>query len=547
MTSTPAPEPPFALDGAVNALKLDEVLAVGTELTWLDFKRECDLSDNAARVEFAKDAGAMMFYGGYLVVGVEDDGVVVGMPKEQARLFDEATVRDKLDKYLGDGYEVRSQVHKVTTDAGEVDVALVWMGPHPDGFNVFKVLGNIVNADGKQESAFRKGDVFARHGSRSERWNQADLVAANARRDALAKEQWRAEYADEFARMLHAARTADGVVRDPSVSFTWRLDADGFEASTVELMRRDDDVPLRRMLRDARAEVERIASAPVGGVRDISSPAALGAGPAALADLVTVLDRVTTVAALALDLDRPRYFTMATRTLADMYSWSITDLRVQTSAHGLAPVLRLRLAERLYALGGLAVRLKLWAQVRSLILLDVAGLDEFNVGRTWHRDALTGAANAKLFNIVRPDGRVVEVSLPHLAAGVAAAMPVLRPDVPDLDPRSPRNPVLSSVCAFDLLAAVIASTAVDATSERSVFNVSYPNFARFDDQFDKVVAQLVTNPQVRSELVADVSDATLARVLVLVDNAARQESARFFGWEGYRDQSVKDFIAKHAP
>jgi hypothetical protein len=546
VTSIPGHERPFALDGLVNADKLRELLAVQTELPWLDLKRECDLSDTRARIEFAKDVGAMQAAGGYLLVGVEDDGTVVGLPAGQARLFDEATVRAKLDKFLGEGYEVRCQVHPVETDAGPVEVAIVWVAPHPDGFNVFKAVGNYPRADGKQETVFRRGDVFARHGTRSEPWNQADLAAGNARRDALAEDRWRAKSAEDFARTLHAATTARSVIDDPSASYTWKLDAEGFEAATVELMRRDDDVPVRRMLKDARAEVARIVLEPVGRVGEVAGPGAEGRGPAALDEVVTVLDRLTMVAALALELDRPKYFTLAVQAFAQLYGWSVTDLRVQTSAHGLAPLLQLRIAERLYALGGMGVRLDRWVQVRELAGLDVAGLDEFGVGRTWHRDALTTGGRAKLFDVTREDGRTYEASLLQLANGVAARMPVLRPDLPEPDPRAPRDPMLLSICAFDLLAAVVASVRADAKDSDDVFYVSYPNFARFSGHYDKVVGPLVADERVRSELVGDVSDVVLARVLKVVDGAARKVEQRYFGWDGFRDEDVKEFIAKNA-
>ncbi|WP_137293537.1 AlbA family DNA-binding domain-containing protein [Nocardioides dongxiaopingii] len=546
MTSLPAHEPPFYLDGSVTRDKLMELIGVETELKWLDLKRECDINKSEGKVEIAKDVGAMQIAGGYVLLGVDDDGTVTGLPVGHARYFDEATLRSKLDAYLGAGYDLRSKVHQVETDNGPVDVALVWVAPHPDGCNVFRATGNYANDKGEPKVAFRAGDVYARHGTKSEPWNQDDRAEVNARRDAAARDRWRAESTEEFARQLHAATTANSVTNDPSATYTWKLDADGFEAATVELIRRNDDVPLKRMLRSAQAEVRRIVSEPIGRVRDIANASTTGLGAAAADELTTVLDRFTTIAALALDLDRPRYFTMATQALAELYSWSTTDLRVQSSAHGLAPLLWLRMAERQYAVGGLAVRLKRWAQVRELVLLDVDGLDEFSVGRTWHRDALTQSSRAGLFDVVRTDGRPFEASLLQFATGVAFRLPVLRPDLPELDPRSPRDPVRVSICTFDLLAGIVASVQVDATTERHVFNVSYPNFARFEDNFDKPIAKLIADPQVRAELTGNVSDATLARVLALVDQVAQKEAQRYFGWDGYHDQVVKHFIDKHA-
>ncbi|MGH3412062.1 MAG: hypothetical protein ACRDQ1_05710 [Sciscionella sp.] len=167
-------------------------------------------------------------------------------------------------------------------------------------------------------------------------WHQADRAEANARRDPAAKNQWRAESADDFAQALHAATTASNVTNDPSATYTWTLDGAGFEAGTVELLRRDDDVPVKRMLRAPQAEVRRLVADPASGGR-----------PAAADELATVLDRLVTVAGLALDLDRPRYYTMVTQALAELHGWAVGDLRVQTSAYGLVPLLGLRSANSL--------------------------------------------------------------------------------------------------------------------------------------------------------------------------------------------------------
>jgi len=71
---------PFALDGTVTRDELLELLGVQTELTWLDYKRECYLASTAGVVEVTKDIGAMSILGGHLVIGADDHGAVVGLP-----------------------------------------------------------------------------------------------------------------------------------------------------------------------------------------------------------------------------------------------------------------------------------------------------------------------------------------------------------------------------------------------------------------------------------------------------------------------------------
>lgn len=259
---TSVDQPPFALDGTVTREKLAELLAVQTELAWLDYKSECDLSHAAGLVELAKDAGAMGILGGYLVVGADNAGRPVGLPAGQARLFDEAALAGKLARYLPAGSVVRSAVHRVDNGAGDVDLAVVWVAPHPDGWTVFVRDGDYVDEHGKQKKAFRAGDVYARHGSRSEPWSQSEIGLARVRLVARVKDAWRAEHAEETRLALKSALAGAAAADGPAAAFIWQLDAAGFEDATVELVRRTDDVPVRRMLRGALADAQNLVRRP---------------------------------------------------------------------------------------------------------------------------------------------------------------------------------------------------------------------------------------------------------------------------------------------
>lgn len=535
--STPATGAPrFALDGTVTRDKLLELLDVQTELPTLDYKRQCDLSGAAGTVELVKDIGAMGILGGYLVVGADDSGGVTGLPAGQAALFDQATLSAKAAKYLPAGLELRSTVHKLDDGSGPCEVALVWVGPHPDGWCVFTRDGDYTDAaTGKGKTAFRAGDVYARHGTRSEPWTQSDIAAARSALVARAKDAWRTEHREETQRALQDLLAGASVAAGPSGAFTWQLDAAGFEAATVELLRRDDDVPVRRMLRAATAEAQRLLLTP--GNTDAS-------------DLTVLLDRVATVAALALDLRRPALRDLAVRTLLDLYGWAVQDLRVHTSAHLLTPVLWLRIAERLYAIGALAVRLQDWPAVRGLALAPVPQLARERRRSSWHRDALTQASRARLFTEQQPNGQTRDLSLLLFGRAVAAAQPVLRPDLPgEVSPSyAGPDPLLDSLCQFDLLAAVVSAAAAGATDERALFAVSYPNYARADgSRANAIVGPLVFDPELRSALLPDVADDQLALVLELADRAAAREGQAYWGWEGYTDPRVQAFVQSHLP
>ena len=161
--------------GSVDTDALRRLLALRSERDWLDYKRQCDLSSTRGLVEFAKDVGAMMTTGGYILVGAGDHGQPTG-DVEHLDLFDPATLYAKLAKYLPEPFEIRAATHPHRGQS----YSLVYVVPHADGFAIFERDGTY--QDGKSQAiVFRAGEVFARHGTRSERWNQGDIAVIKQR------------------------------------------------------------------------------------------------------------------------------------------------------------------------------------------------------------------------------------------------------------------------------------------------------------------------------------------------------------------------------
>jgi hypothetical protein len=153
--------PPWA--GSVGAAALTYLLGLHGERDWLDYKRQCNLTSARGVVELAKDANAMAMNGGYILVGADDQGRPTGDVEHQG-LFDPAILHDKLSRYLLSTVEIRSAMHLHESQTW----VLLYVAPHPDGFCVFTRDG-VYEDGGKPVIVFRKGDVFARHGTRSEK------------------------------------------------------------------------------------------------------------------------------------------------------------------------------------------------------------------------------------------------------------------------------------------------------------------------------------------------------------------------------------------
>ena len=156
----------------VSEEKLRQLLDEQAESVSLDYKSDCDLRDKGALVELAKDVAAMEVHGGFIVIGADDRGQPVGgLQPDRAGLFDEATLRAKLRKWIPEPLVLQSASHEV---AGSLMV-MIYVGPNPQGFAILEADGQYLDATGRQRTAFRKGDVLARHGTASEPWSQGDI------------------------------------------------------------------------------------------------------------------------------------------------------------------------------------------------------------------------------------------------------------------------------------------------------------------------------------------------------------------------------------
>lgn len=163
----------LSVDARVDDDKLRELVAQGQESDCLEYVAACNLDERRDVVELASEIGALTARGGYLVLGLDDGGRPSGrMDARMAARFDDATVRDKLARYLPD-VDLHVGKHE---DSGGYTVVMAVM-PHPDGAVVFAADGAFEHR-GKQTVAFRKGELFVRHGSKSERPTQNRHISA---------------------------------------------------------------------------------------------------------------------------------------------------------------------------------------------------------------------------------------------------------------------------------------------------------------------------------------------------------------------------------
>jgi predicted HTH transcriptional regulator len=158
-------------DGSVNEQALKAVLGEQAEAPNLEYKQIRDLDHTEGVVKLARDVAAMQSQGGYIVIGVDGRGLPSDtLTLRHVELFDEATVRKKLEKYIPAPIDLRIACHPVNG----AQVALIYVPKRRSGFTVMRAPGEY-EKDGKKTSLFARGDIFIRTGTSSERVTQETL------------------------------------------------------------------------------------------------------------------------------------------------------------------------------------------------------------------------------------------------------------------------------------------------------------------------------------------------------------------------------------
>jgi len=498
------------LEPVVTLEKLHILLAEAAESEMLDYKEVLDLLSTQDEVELAKDLGAMQVHGGFVVVGADSHGRVTSrLTQAQADLLDEARIRAKMARFIPEPFDLLAAQHEIDGHP----LVLIYAGPHRDCFAVFRADGQYRNAAGRDVVRFRQGEVFARHGSASERWRQEDIDEIRRCLTEREKEEWRRELRDDIERIGIGA-AGRRIATGSAASFTWQLDASTFQAAAVELLRTSDTIPIRLLLRSAGTDARTLAER--GDFDDIK----------------TLLNRISCLGALGLTL---KLREIADETFTSLGAAYDVGFRLQANNPAGSARLWLDVLERVYVLGALAVRESDWSAVRSLALRRGEPDDRRQFYRTWVRHGITMAARANLFTRSENDQQV-QRSLLSLAHEVARREDCLRPDLAPDD-----ELLLDSICQFDILAALAAisdATSLDARYYYTAFAWFYTN------RTEPAIVRLLTDPVLR-QAVFPGSDDDLAAALRELDRRARAEAMRIAGWDGFTDERILRFMGNH--
>ncbi|CAN5479277.1 hypothetical protein BH20ACT23_BH20ACT23_27530 [soil metagenome] len=402
------------------------------------------------------------------------------------------------------------------------------MDPHPDGFCAFQQDG-MYEEGGKTKFAFRKGQVYSRHGTSSEPCNQADLLGIIEGKVEEAKESLRAEHTDQLAALVNRLQTAQTLATAPASTLSWTMDEETFVAIIIEQIRRDDPIPLRLLLRRMESDAARLVS------------------EGEEAELETLLDRLACLTANFVLMERDDLFRQVIRGLVSIYNLGF-DARGMTRRDVPIPAARLWLLviERVMAIGLVLVREERWELARDLTLQRGKGI-EFTQRRityvTWIRHATTEASRGGEFVHVVDEQRT-DKSLLWMVQELVQQSDCLRQGLAADDER-----ILDSLCQFDMLA--MLSTLAEA-ARIGDFNLAsrthhyYPHFSRFyESRSLPMLEMVIADPALREQVFPGRSDEELAAATRWINHAATQEGFRYAGWDGVLSDRVAHFLQQH--
>lgn len=261
------------------------------------------------------------------------------------------------------------------------------------------------------------------------------------------------EVRDPDGRTVRISQTSASkrVSTGPADEFNLTLEPGALVEATVEPLRTEDDIPLRRLLNHVVLDARSLYRAGDEQAMD------------------HLLDQLTRLAATFLDLDRPTWLHRTGDALVAIYNVAFEgEAEITNEPPQQAAVLWLKIIERVEAVGALAVRREAWATVRDLASRKPGGMHRMYA--SWLRHATTMANRA---GVVPANGCAdAELSMISHAQETIRRLPELRPDLVADDDR-----ILTSLNQFDFLACVVAQAMTDNGGLGGVY---YPHFAKFN-------------------------------------------------------------------
>jgi len=527
---TVGPTQTSTYDGPVGEEKLGELIALGAEHPYLDFKRELDLKDPVKKLDFVKDCAAMMNQpqGGYLVIGANDDGTPApGVLAPTKEMFDSAALTEIVRAYVDAPIDIRAQVHTLHLSGALARMAIIYIAPPADGIPAVMAKDGIANApSGAKIRLFTRGVVFTREGTSNavvthKTWGN---VLANFRSQQRIESRQDVDALVRRTLQMVGTSTATATVI-PDLA----MDAATFTEAVGTTLIEGNHRALQKFLNEAKNVYLHGADAEQS---------------------VVALDRIAAVAAEAVTVGDLSAVKRAMDALSAMYeSHLLTPGR--TAGRAGAQTKWLDIILRVMAVGAVAVRNDQYGALPSIVLMRIG--DKTYSYRSWIRHGLTEASRANL--LVRSDESDKGGNLISLSTALLRRKSELRPDMQAAGDRDSEDIFLDSLCQFDFLWCCLSLAFNDDVSSSAAY---YPSCAAYhQERIMPALQKLEGKPEIRTELFGDLPDQMIANSILEVVDTAKEQSWNYGGWWGGRREmdpsgwtlknaSPEDLRARHS-
>lgn len=475
------------VDGRTDRDKLLELLQQ-QEQTHLEFKRAVDLQTKQGKAIFVKDIVALANSdpGGYMVVGVADDGKPCQRSGElgDLALYDGARLSDLIHGYIEAAIQVVTQPH--TIDG--YDLVLILARPPQKRLPVpFSKHAQFKNeATNRMETVFRIGDIVRRENAKVApiRWAHWEEILEH--RDAKIRAEARASTDSLINELITEFRSSRKHGTSPQL-INPNLAPNEFIEAVESYFESGTHTPLTKVIHRVSSTLRKTSTFETG------------------------LQQLSVLAVNALLFREYDVYSAVIDELYDTYNTQyIRD-----------PKALVRYVSYIYVIGSCAVRLKRWREIQDLVVRPVDVSDHYRYP-SWIRHAQVEATRNSLFDhktLMISDARYLQVSVPGLAPDLEPAEQV------PADELSPDDELVNSLCQFDLLYCTVVALTESSRGE------GYPASSMMAGERSlPIIADLMQDDRMWQTLFPQKSRSEGADSILHVLDRAREEARRTGRW-----------------
>jgi hypothetical protein len=437
-----------------------------------------------------KLVAAMTCLSGNIVVGVDGRGTPTGeVTSALSQVYDEANLRLILQKYLPPDLGVHSQTHIVDTH----NVVLVHVEAGDGGPLALIKDGIYQDATNQPVYEFHTGERYIREGTSNALFTGAPHQVA----------------------LLLKQRATAPPAADPGDSMTLEAAPSELAGAARELLRRQDDVPLRLLLGGAEARIRQAIA------------------QQAWHEITETLDRLLVLAGVYVSLSADTPAREVVETFRRVFEIGLEESEIARQATAAwSPRLWLEVTARAEILGALALRLRRWEIVREIGLWKPVQLDASWLA-SWIRAAMTTRSHVSWPR--HKDERQTPKAVPEIAAEIAETSPQLSEDI-----AGDRDRLRASIGHFDFAVSLMSVAAVNSADPPVLMTDGTRLVGR---EGLTAFLRMIFQPGPARDAVFPLPDDDLAVTLRRFEGAMRERGYIAFGWYGETDA----FIEKHWP